>query len=791
MIGQTISHYKILEKLGEGGMGVVFKAQDLKLNRPVALKFLPPQLAASEQDKQRFTHEARAASALDHPNICNVHEIDETPDGQVFIVMAIYEGIPLNKKIEKGPIKIEEALDVVIQAGEGLQAAHEKGIVHRDVKSSNIMMTDKGRAVIMDFGLARTSGATKLTKNGSTLGTVPYMSPEQARGEKVDHRTDIWSLGIVLYETITGRLPFRSEYNEALVYSILNEDPPPPTSLRSDVPMELERIVKKAMQKEWGARYQRVEEMLVDLRSVKKAMESGFSKTKPTATPSRKRDRLIVTAGLAAGFLIILIAGYLLLSIERTSTEKNSIAVLPFQNFGEASDDEYFSDGLTESIITDLAKIRGLLVIARNSVFQYKGKTVDIKKVGQELNVGYVLEGSLQRSANRFRINAQLIDVSTGYHLWADRYDRDMRDLFAVQDDISKNIVSALKITLKPDQSMPSSASLTQNLEAYDTYLRGMFYYQRPNQTDNEMAIQLFEKVVTLDPGFAQGHAYLARAYIKQLFTFEPKKVWEEKAQLELQKAISLDPNLAEAFYARGVLVWTPSNRFLHEQAIKEFTRALELNSNLAGAHLELGLVYNHIGLQSRALEELDRALRLDPNALVAASQRAMAYLYQHNYDDAIREFDRYPELSSTVRFVAYSKLPALSYLGRDREALALAEELLRREPDNEVAVGAYALALAHAGNHLRAEEQISRAIQVGRSFGHFHHVEYFIGCAYALMEKKALAIEWLEKAADEGLPTYPTYEKDPLLISLRDDPKFIAFMEKLRKQWEYYKATL
>ncbi len=791
MIGQTISHYKILEKLGEGGMGVVYKAQDLKLDRLVALKFLPQNITPTEAEKKRFIHEAKAASSLDHPNICTVFEIDETPDGQMFLAMAFYEGAPLSEKIKQGPVKIDEALEMTIQAAEGLQAAHERGITHRDIKSSNLMLTEKGQVKLMDFGLAKTTGATMLTKSGATVGTVPYMSPEQARGEKVDHRTDIWSLGVVLYEMIAGRLPFQSAYSEAIVYSILNQEPPPLTSLRSDVPMEVERIVKKAMAKSRDERYQRVEEMLVDLRSVKKEMESGFSKTKPTAAPSRKRNRLVVTAGLAAGLLIILIAGYLLLSRERTPTEKNSIAVLPFQNFGEAKDDEYFSDGMTESIITDLAKLQGLLVIARNSVFQYKGKTVDLKKVGQELNVGYILEGSVQRSANRLRVNAQLIDVSTGFHVWADRYDRDMKDVFAVQDDISKNIVSALKVTLKPGESLPSSASLTQNLVAYDTYLRAMFYFQRPNRTDNKMAIQLFEKVVTLDPGFAQGHAYLARAYIRQSFTFEPNKEWEEKAELALQKALSLDPNLAEAFYVRGLLAWTPSNRFQHEKAIKEYRRALELNPNLAGAHLELGMVYNHIGLQNRALEELDRALRLDPNAVTASSQRAMVYLYQHNYDDAIREFERYPELGSTVRFVAYSKLPALSYLGRDREALALAEDLLKREPNNEVAVGAYALALAHAGDHKRAEEQIARAIELGQSFGHFHHVQYFIGSAYALMEKKALAIEWLEKAADEGFPSYPTFEKDPFLSSLRDEPRFVAFMEKLRKQWEQYKARL
>src|SRR3989338_546414 len=353
MISQTISHYKILEKLGEGGMGVVYKAQDIKLDRLVALKFLPPHLASDEQDKKRFIHEAKAASSLDHPNICNVHEIDETLDGQVFIVMAIYDGTPLNKKIEKGPLKIDEALDVVIQAGEGLQVAHDKGIVHRDVKSSNIIMTDKGRAVIMDFGLARTGGATKLTKTGSTFGTVPYMSPEQARGEKVDHRTDIWSLGVVLYEMIAGRLPFQSAYSEAIVYSILNEEPKPFRLVRSDVPMELERIVKKAMEKDCSSRYQSIDDLRVDLRRFKKEIESGVPVKTATRTVGLMRRRTYVYGGLVA----LAFAISLLLLMRRpspTGIEENSIVVVPLSVRG--SDRlTYLGEGMVQLLSTDLS----------------------------------------------------------------------------------------------------------------------------------------------------------------------------------------------------------------------------------------------------------------------------------------------------------------------------------------------------------------------------------------------------------------------------------------------------
>ena len=390
MIGLTISHYKILEKLGEGGMGVVYKAQDLKLDRLVALKFLPPHLAADEQDKQRFIHEAKAASSLDHPNICTVYEIDETPDGQVFIAMAAYEGTTLDKKIKVGPLKLDEAHDIAIQVAEGLQAAHDKGIVHRDIKTSNVMVTEKGQAKIMDFGLARTTGSIQLTKSGATIGTVPYMSPEQARGEKVDHRSDIWSLGVVIYEMMTGRLPFQSAYSEAVVYSILNENPPPLTSLRSDVPMELERIVTKCLQKDCSHRYQHADELISDIARLQETNSRSGTVAKGVAAPVKWNKRSRIVAFALAIFIIVIGAGWWALnrylSTEEpaaTPTATKSIAVLPFVNMSSDKEDEYFSDGMTEELINALSKLEGLRVAARTSSFVFKGKTEDISKIGQ------------------------------------------------------------------------------------------------------------------------------------------------------------------------------------------------------------------------------------------------------------------------------------------------------------------------------------------------------------------------------------------------------------------------
>ncbi len=371
MIGQTISHYKILGKLGAGGMGVVYKAQDTKLKRTVALKFLPPELTRDPEAKERFIHEAQAASALDHNNICTIYEVAETDEGQLFIAMACYEGETLKKRIDRGPLTIQDALDIGLQVAQGLQKAHEKGIVHRDIKPANILITTDGVAKIVDFGLAKLAGQTKLTKAGSTLGTEAYMSPEQARGETVDHRTDIWSLGVMMYEMVTGQLPFKSEYHEALAYSILNEQPSPVTGLRTGVPMELERIISKCIEKKAVDRYQHADELLVDLKSLKRRVETGEVERGTVVAKPLVRRRLAVYGGIAI-IVVAAIIGivYFLLP---TRGVLDSIAVLPLDNLSGDPTQEYFSDGMTDELITELQKIKSLRIISRTSVKQYKG----------------------------------------------------------------------------------------------------------------------------------------------------------------------------------------------------------------------------------------------------------------------------------------------------------------------------------------------------------------------------------------------------------------------------------
>ncbi len=451
MIGKTISHYKILEKLGEGGMGVVYKARDTKLDRLVALKFFPHHLIASETERARFLQEAKAAAQLNHPNICMIYGIEEYNDEQ-FIVMEFVDGKTLRTHISnpKSRIPFDQIVDWGLQIGGALSAAHEKQITHRDIKPDNIMVNTKNQIKVMDFGLAKFKDELGLTKTATTVGTIAYMSPEQIRAEKVDHRTDIWAFGVVLFEMLAGRLPFRGEHQAAMMYSITNEEPQPFEKFRPDIPHYLQTIVRKALQKENINRYQTIQELLVDIK-------------------------------------------------ERSSTvsipkQEKSIAVLPFDNMSPEKENEYFSDGISEEIINALAKVSSLRVAARTSSFAFKGKNVDIKTIAQALQVNSVLEGSVRKAGKRVRITAQLINVVDGYHLWSERYDRDLDDVFAIQDEISLAIVDALKTKLFGGEHEALVKRHTENLEAYELYLKGRYSFYKRTVEDLKTSIRYFEQ---------------------------------------------------------------------------------------------------------------------------------------------------------------------------------------------------------------------------------------------------------------------------------------------------------
>jgi len=616
MIGTIILHYKILEKLGEGGMGIVYKAHDTKLDRLVALKFLPPELTRDPEAKERFTREAQAASALQHDNICTIHDVDETLDGQLFICMDFYEGETLKKKIERGPLPIDQAIDLGMQAAEGLQRAHEAAMVHRDIKPANIMVTKEGEVKIVDFGLVKLAGQTKLTKTGSTLGTVAYMSPEQARGEELDHGSDIWSLGVVLYEMITGQLPFKSEYPDAVVYSILNESPQPVTGLRTGVPVELERIIDKCIEKKASDRYQHMDELLVDL---KRTLRESKTMRPPAAPPGRqepapRKRRMVLILGVAAITITVSTLVWMVSSEFGNARREKSIAVLPFASLSKTEDDQSFADGIHDEILTHLSKISGLKVKARTSVLQYRDTKKRINEIGKELGVSYLLEGSVQRAGDRVRVRAQLIDARSEDHLWAEPYDRPYSDIFAIQSEVAQKIASALKATLTPRERSLLEQKPTENLIAYDYYLKGNLLYESEPQENIEKAAVMYEKAVALDSTFALAYAGLSKAK-SILIDYDRARPPERvaKARWALDKAIRLAPDHPEVHQAEAVYYWfveADSSR-----AWTEFQTALKDepdNSNLLFVISDF--LVNHgdiVGANDFAL----RAYELDPSA--------------------------------------------------------------------------------------------------------------------------------------------------------------------------------
>jgi TolB-like protein/Tfp pilus assembly protein PilF len=607
MIGQTVSHYRILEKLGEGGMGVVYRAEDTRLKRTVALKFLPRELTLDPTAKERFAREAQAVSALDHANICTIHEIDETEDGQMFICIACYEGGTVREKIDDGPLEVDEAMDIAAQAAEGLREAHEKGIVHRDIKPANIMVTPRGSVKLMDFGLAKLAGQTHLTGVGATVGTVDYMSPEQARGKDVDHRTDIWSLGVVLYEMLTGRLPFTGEHAQAVIYSILNDAPEPVSNLRPDVPAGLESVVSKALAVLPDSRYCDAGAMLDDLRTLRGGSDSAA------------------------------------LTVEtRAAAPEPSVAVLPFSNMSADPEQEYFCDGMAEEIINALVQVEGLRVVARTSAFAFKDRCEDIREIGRKLNVETLLEGSVRKSGSRLRITAQLVNVANGYHLWSERYDRELSDVFEIQDEISSNIVEALEVELSGRERRALKARPTDNIDAYQAYLRGLEYAGRPDylEEDFRLAAQMFERAVELDPSFALAHAELSKAH-SALFFHGHDRTESNVAQAKeaVDRALELDPDLPDAHLALGCYHYWCHQEF--EQALAEFAIAERDLRNDARILAVVAAILKRKGKIRQTVEHYKRAFELSPRDASLPHEAGCACMTIRDYAEAERYYDR------------------------------------------------------------------------------------------------------------------------------------------------------
>jgi serine/threonine-protein kinase len=710
MIGQTISHYKILEKLGEGGMGVVYKAEDTKLKRTVALKFLPPSVSDATA-KKRFVQEAQAASSLEHPNICSIHQIDETPDGRMFIVMPCYEGETLQAKIERGPIKLEEGVDIAIQASSGLSKAHERGIVHRDIKPGNIFITSDGLVKIVDFGLAKLGGRTKLTRTGTTPGTVIYMSPEQLKGEDVDQRSDIWALGVVLYEMITGETPFRGDFEQAMVYSIMNEEPRPARSLRPELPAEVARLINKTLSKDPNERYQTSAELIHALKSLKKRPELKAVGTDPN-----------------------------------DEKQLPSIAVLPFTNMSPDPENQYFGDGLTEELINAFAQIQGLRVAARTSTFRFRGEAVDLQEVGEKLNVGTVLEGSVRKAGNRLRVTAQLINIADGYHLWSKRFDRKMQDIFDIQDEITRAIVDQLKVKLvgPKDQALVSCG--TENLEAYKAFLEGRYYLHSLTPDGWAKSLVLLKKSIELDPSFALPHMWLSD-YYQSLGWWgnSPPNDVMPRSRAAAQRAIDLDDNLGLAHATLAIVLWGYDWDF--RGAEREFRRALELDPTSGYGRMCHALFLSCQGRNEEAITEARLSLSLEPldGLLTAwvASALIGAGAVEEAIDTILKAIGMGQDHWHLQMFLGWAYLHA----SREKEATPVLEKAVDLSGGASVTLAILGVAYYMMGKKTEAETLAERLATRSKKE---YVAPWFFACLAAARGEKSTAMVYLERAIEE-----------------------------------------
>jgi non-specific serine/threonine protein kinase len=800
MIGQTVSHYKILSKLGEGGMGVVYKAEDLKLHRFVALKFLPHHLGA-DGEKQRFVHEAEAASALDHPNICTVHEIDETPDGQMFIVMPCYEGESLAAKIERGPLKLDEATDIAIQVATGLAKAHEKGIVHRDIKPGNIFLTSDGLAKIVDFGLAKLATQTKLTRSGTTVGTISYMSPEQARGDEVDRRSDIWSLGVVLYEMITGRLPFKGEHEPAVVYSIMNEEPEPVTAVRTGVPMELERIIGKCMAKSPDERYQHTGDLIVDLKTLAKEPTMGLrgSSGRPLARKGRRAFRFWIPVAFAV-VAVIAVSAYLTLSGKRGTKRptppatapqttrlvwRDSVAVLPFKDFSPQKDQEYFCDGMMEDIITKLSSIRDLKVISRTSAMRYRDTDKSAGEIGKELRVGAILEGSIQKEKDVVRINVQLISTADDAHLWAEKYDRELASVFEVQDDISMAIVDALKLKLTAREKQGISKLPIDNVAAYECYLRATHEIRRFDEASLDRALQDLQNGVTIIGDNALLYSGMAYAYYQYVNMGLKQEEYIEKAEAYAKKALALDPDCSQAHAVLGKIYL--DLRGNQQEAVRQLKKALSVNPNEQSALNSLASLYVLVGKPSAALPLLERSKQVDPLNVQNNLRWADMYFYNGQYELALEVchelYQADPE--SPIAQMAYAL--ALACCNKLGEATSIIDRCAKEAPNN--AATKFGLLLKYS-----LLKDVQKALEVMTP--DFQETckrdpvwSYNIAMMFSLLNARKEALDWLENSVSRGFINYLAMERDPFLENIRGEERFKTLMKRVKHEWEHFEV--
>ncbi len=758
MIDETILHYKILEKLGEGGMGVVYLAEDKNLERKVAIKFLPRHISENTEERQRFKLEAKAAAKLNHPNIATIHSIEET-DKEIFIVMEYIKGIELSNKIKEGIISTDEAVKIASQIAEGIEAAHKEGIIHRDIKSSNIMITESGTVKIMDFGLAKVKGTSKITKMDSTVGTIAYMSPEQSRGDEVDSKTDLWSFGVVLYEMLTGKMPFKGDYDQAIIYSILNEEPQP----AEQIDKRLQHIIEKLLKKIPNERYGSAKEIADELRTIPE--EETIKRT-----GKKKLNLSWIIAG--AAIIVVAIALFLFMPSSKTIKEKvtiKTIAVLPFADLSPKKDQGYFSDGLSGELINVLSKNPKLRVTARTSSFSFKGTNADIKTIASKLNVKNILEGSVQKAGNKLRISADLVNVKTDATLWSGIYNGTMKNIFALQDSISDNVAEALNAALLGIKA--SSTEQKTDPDAYNDYLLGNHFYELEGKEYWNKAEEYYEKAIAIDSNYAPAWVGLSIVHSNQADNgYVRVDVGYRKARKEIRKALELNPNLADVYAQLGNI--KSSHAWDWKGADEAFKKGLQLEPENTNVIFGASYLEWILGRYDKATKLAHRIIRIDP--VNVRGYLSLAYLNYYNglYDESIAVSRKCLELNPQIR--GAHMISGFDYIEKGKLDSALAE--IKKEPEPWMRNSAIVIIYYALGRKKEAAEKMKNFIKKFQYVGAYQVAEI-----YAFMDEKDKAFRWLERAYRQHDTGCITIKGDPLLHNIIKDPRYTAFLKMMK----------